>query len=73
MQVSTASQATAWPSFLRASHTSVAANREGSFLIVALGTHPPAFEPKSSSRWSALMALWVRMPWRVAAVASVAA
>ena len=73
MQVSIASQATAWPSFFWASHTSAASNRVGSFLIIALGTHPPAFDPKSSSRWMALMALWVRMPCRVAAEASFAA
>ena len=73
MQVSIASHATDWPSFLHASQVWQASNRDGSRRIVARGTQPPAFEPKWLSRSRALIALCVRMPWRVAAVASRAA
>jgi hypothetical protein len=73
MQVSIASQATAWPSFFPASQISQASNRLGSRRISAPGVQPPALEPNRSSRWIALIALWVRIPWRVAALASLAA
>ena len=64
MAAAIASRPTDWPSLRFAFHFWTARNGLGSFSIFAPGTQPPAFDPKSSSRWSALIALCVLMPWR---------
>ena len=58
------------PSFLFAFQVLEAAKRDGSSSISAPGTQPLEPEPKRWSRCRALIALWVRIPWREASAQS---
>src|SRR3712207_9291993 len=64
MHSSIASRAVACPSLRLAFHRATALYLLGSRSIRAPGLHPPALEPKCSSRCRALSALCVLMPWR---------
>ncbi len=66
IQASIASYATAMPSLRLAFQRCTALYLPGSFSTTAPGLHPPAPDPRCSSRCSALMALCVRIPWREA-------